>query len=385
MKSKIITGFRADFIRIRIIFEIIILIISYSKNPLRILKVLAIINSKRKTVQGHQKVRKYIKSGNRYFFSDDTPGWPSAAFNGHFRSEIIRASGLNGVRIPFSTVFFAITSKCQMRCKHCYEWDNISGKEYLSFETLKEIIKKIKEYGAYHIQLSGGEPLERIDDLIGLTDYSREGVDLWLNTSGFGLTFERARSLKKAGLTGAEISLDHWDEDEHNSFRGNNKSFFWVREAVKNCLEAGILTSLSLCATNTFVSDKNLTKYMQLAMKWRVSFIRILEPREVGRYENKEISLSKEQVLILEEFFQKSDIPGQLPEYPIISYPGFIQRRIGCLGAGNRYLYIDSKGDIHACPFCHRSAGNAITDNIEDAVLVLKTIGCHEYITNSSD
>ena len=372
-------------VRIRLLADIVILATSHLKNPITSLKVLVIISSKRKTIQGHQRVRKYIKSGNKYFFSDDIPGWPSAAFNGYFTGEIIRASGLKGMRVPLSTVFFAITSKCPMRCKHCYEWNNISQNEYLSIENLKEIIKKIKDFGAYHIQLSGGEPLERMDDLIVLTDYSCEGVDLWLNTSGFGLTLERAISLKKAGLTGAEISLDHWDEYEHNSFRGNEKSFFWVSEAVKNCSEAGILTSLSLCATNTFVSDKNLLKYAELAMKWEVRFIRILEPKEAGRYEGKEISLSMEKIALLEEFFIDSGSPGKVPEYPLISYPGYYQRRIGCLGAGNRYLYIDSKGDIHACPFCQRSAGNAIIDRIEDAVSVLKTIGCHDYKTNISD
>jgi MoaA/NifB/PqqE/SkfB family radical SAM enzyme len=383
--SKIIKGLKADLVRMRIISDIIFLGILYLKNPLKSFKVLARINAKRKTVHGLRTVRKYIKSGDRYFFSDDIPGWPSAAFNGYFRSEIIRASGLNGVRIPLSTVFLAITSKCPMRCKHCYEWNNISRNEYLTLENLKEIIRKIKDYGAYHIQLSGGEPLERMDDLTFLTSYSNGDADLWLNTSGFGLTYERALSLKKAGLTGAEISLDHWDENEHNSFRGNDKSFFWVRESVKNCRKAGILTNLSLCATKEFVSYDNLTKYSDLAMRWKVNFIRILEPKEAGRYVGKEISLSKEQILILEEFFQKSDSPDQLPEYPIISYPGYIQRRIGCLGAGNRYLYIDSKGDIHACPFCHQSVGNALTNRIEDAVTVLKTIGCHEYKTNICD
>ena len=126
-------------------------------------------------------------------------------------------------------------------------------------------------------------------------------------------------------------------------------------------------------------------KYVELAMKWGVSFIRILEPKEAGRYEGKEIGLSLDKITLLEEFFIDSGSPGKVPEYPLISYPGYYQRRIGCLGAGNRYLYIDSKGDIHACPFCQQSAGNAISDRIEDAVSVLKTIGCHDYKTNISD
>jgi len=55
---------------------------------------------------------------------------------------------------------------------------------------------------------------------------------------------------------------------------------------------------------------------------------------------------------------------------------------MGCFGAGNRYLYIDSTGEIHACPFCQNSAGNAVNVKIEDAVSTLRTFGCQKYELN---
>ncbi len=60
-------------------------------------------------------------------------------------------------------------------------------------------------------------------------------------------------------------------------------------------------------------------------------------------------------------------------------FPGFGQRQVGCLGAGNRYMYIDSKGDIHACPFCQGAAGNALNDSLEEAIARLKKNGCHMF------
>lgn len=377
--SEFITGYRAELIRLRLLLNIASIASSYYRNPVRGLKALADIKAKRQSFQGLQKIRKYIRSGKRYFFSDNIPGWPSLAFDGFATTEVMRASGRNCIRIPLSTVFFSITSKCPLRCPHCYELENLSHTETLTADELQIILEKIKEYGTYHFQLCGGEPLERHDDLLMLIRQACNGADVWINTSGFGLTPETARSLKEAGLTGAEISLDHWNEEEHNHFRKHPKAFFWAREAAKNCNEAGILTSLSLCATNRFVSRDNLNKYIDLAISWGIGIIRILEPRDTGKFRGKETFLLPEQISLLEEYYKEASSTDKPRQFPIITYPAYHSRKIGCTGGGNRYLYIDPKGNILACPFCRRQAGNAVTDSFEDAVDALKTTGCQKY------
>ena len=163
--SAFITGYRAKIVRLRLLVQIAFTASSYYRNPVRGLKALAGVRAKRQTFQGLPVIRKYIKSGRRYFFSDNIPGFPSYAFNEFARSEVIRASGLNGIRIPFSTVFFSITAKCPLRCPHCYEWENLSPDEYLSYDELLVILNKVQEYGTYHFSLSGGEPLERLRSL----------------------------------------------------------------------------------------------------------------------------------------------------------------------------------------------------------------------------
>ncbi len=377
--SEFITGYRAEIVRLRLLTQIALTAVSYYKDPVRGLKALAGVRAKRQSFQGLPKIRKYVKSGKRYFFSDNIPGFPSLAFSNFARSEVIRASGSNGIQIPFSTVFFSITAKCHLRCPHCYEWENLSPDEYLSYDDLLVILNKLKEYGTCHFSLSGGEPLERLDDLLLLVALACREADVWINTSGYGLTREVAHSLKKAGLTGAEISLDHWNEEEHNNFRRHPESFFWVGEAVKNCNQEGILTTLSLCATGKFVSSYNLDKYMELAKSWGIAVIRILEPRETGRYKGKDLILRPEQTALLEQYYLAASSPGKPRDYPVITYPAYHSRKTGCAGGGQRYIYIDPKGDIHACPFCRRPAGNALTDRIEDAVAVLKARGCQKY------
>jgi MoaA/NifB/PqqE/SkfB family radical SAM enzyme len=255
----------------------------------------------------------------------------------------------------------------------------------MSVEDLKIILKKIWELGLRHVQLSGGEPLARFDDLLSVLNSTGKVIDFWLGTSGFGMTYEKALLLKKAGLVGATISLDHWNENAHNEFRNDDMAFYWAREAVINCRNVGLLTTLSLCATRAFISAENLWKYNNLAKEWGVCFIRILEPRKAGKFKGQDIMLKDEHIAVLEDFFHRVNFSAQYCNYPIIMYPGYHQRKLGCFGAGNSYLYIDSKGDIHACPFCQRKAGNAKHDPLIPAIAQLKRMGCHEYKMNISD
>jgi MoaA/NifB/PqqE/SkfB family radical SAM enzyme len=381
---KIITGYRARLLRLRMHWKILRLAVSYFRNPLKGLKALTVIKQKRSKIQGIGQVSRFIRSGKRYFFADNFPGWPSRTFNNQFRSEIRRTMPESGLRVPPTTIFIAITSRCHLNCRHCYEWENLSPKETLSIDQLKTILVKVQDYGISHIQLSGGEPLLRIDDLAELVGFAADSADVWINTSGYGLSPETARKLKEAGLTGAEISLDHWEKVRHNAFRGNNNSFFHAGEAARNCLRQGILTSLSLCATPEFVTSPNLEKYTELAISWGVSFIRVLDIRKTDRFHGEETKLTPEQINMLEEYYLGSRSPGKPKDYPIVAYPGYHQRRTGCMGAGNRYLYIDPKGDIHACPFCRGAVGNAITGSLDDAISKLKKKGCHEFRSNSA-
>jgi MoaA/NifB/PqqE/SkfB family radical SAM enzyme len=385
VRDGIIRGTKAKFIRTCISLTILFLAIRQIRNPFTAYGILAGIKKRRRRVHGFTKITKYFKSQGRYFFSENIPGWPSDAFNAFIRGEILRLDRSYREHAPLHTVIFAITSRCPLQCKHCFEWNNISAKDSMSADDLKNILKKLQELGLHHIQLSGGEPLTRFEDLKSLLISAKKGIDFWLLTSGFGFTHEKAVLLKKAGLVGANISLDHWDADTHNEFRGNGKSFDWAREAVRNCKKARLVTCLSLCASRSFVSEENIWKFYDLAKEWGVGFVLILEPRAVGHFLHQDVSLKEDHIRILENFYQQGNASARYNNYPIIMYPGYHQRRVGCFGAGNRYLYIDSNGDIHACPFCQRKAGNAKYDSLIPVINRLRNAGCHEFLINTTD
>ena len=357
-------------------------IIRREQNAFKALSLLNRMLKRRRAILDSPKGGRYVHSQGRYFWESDAPGWPSAAFDKYIDNELGRYLLDRPEGIHLQTVIFAITSRCSLKCKHCFEWDNLDAGEHLSPGDLEIIMDKILEQGIRHVQLSGGEPLIRFQDLLHLTEkYGRE-MDIWILTSGFGLTAEKAEALKKAGLTGANISLDHWERSKHNDFRNHQQSFHWAREAASNCRQAGLAVSLSLCATRSFVSQENLDKYLALSKEWQVDFIRILEPRPAGRLTGQEVELTKPETDLLDSFYLNTNSNPVHLRYPIVSYPGYYQRRTGCFGAGDRYLYIDSRGNFHACPFCLGEKGNALRDSFETAIAAMREQGCHVFPSN---
>jgi MoaA/NifB/PqqE/SkfB family radical SAM enzyme len=382
--TEIISGLRAKWIRLRLLSNILYIALFNENNPFRAIRSFRAIREKRKKIHGLPRITRFVKCNGRYFWAENTPGWPSMNLNKFIKGEMLRSRSDSRGKVPLHTLIFAITNRCWLQCLHCYEWDNLQAKEHIEIDDLLEILNKMKLLGMSHVQFSGGEPLIRFNDLITLIGKAKSSMDCWILTSGFGLTREKASQLRKAGLTGAIISLDHWDEMAHNNFRNNNESYNWACEAAKNCREEGILISLSLCATKEFISEENLNQYLELAKKWGAGFVRVLEPRKTGRYRGQEIMLDDEKIELLERFYLQTNLNKIYRDYPIVMYPGYHQRRAGCFGAGNRYIYIDSKGDIHACPFCQNAAGNVLRDSMDDAISKLRRTGCQEFSLNTS-
>jgi MoaA/NifB/PqqE/SkfB family radical SAM enzyme len=198
-------------------------------------------------------------------------------------------------------------------------------------------------------------------------------------SSGFGLSMERAMLLKENGLTGISISIDHFDKDKHNKFRGNTQSFDRAVQAARYGKKAGLAVVLSLCATRAFVTRENMYAYASFAKDLGASFILVLEPRSVGHYANMDVALTGDQEILLEEFFLALNYDSIYSKYPAVSYHGYHQRRAGCFGSGNRYLYVDTNGNFHVCPFCRNKKEISIGGHLNKTISQLKQTGCQPF------
>ena len=349
------------FIVERIIWSrLFIMSLKKLRSPKRAIKSLLKLEKLRRDYMGNHRLNRLVSIDHKYSWHPNIPSWPSKAFYTFHENELNRIDNFREIKGELNLLILSITKKCPLNCEHCFEWDIMHKKEVLSLNDLKQIIKKHQDIGLASLELSGGEPLSRFSDLLKLIEYASAKSEVWVLTSGFGLTSNKAIALKKAGLTGVTISLDHFEKSKHNAFRGNENSYYWVMEAIKNAQKNRLTTCLSICATQSFTTDENLMNYIELAKKSGVSYVQILEPKAKGKYANKDVFLSEDQIEIITKFQHKINTVKKYKDYPIIIYHGYHQRRMGCMGGGNRYKYIDSNGDIYPCPFCNSHMGNAL-------------------------
>lgn len=377
--SKIISGLEMNWIHFRIRLSLLKIIIELYQSPKQWLLAFNYLVQLRKKFLGNFKLKKITRVGGKYYMGLYTPGWNDLNYKQFIISELNYFKPIKRNLLRFNHVYVAVTKKCPLQCDHCYAWDILNQKEQLSLEDLKCIISKLQHMGTAQIHLTGGEPLIKPKLLFKLLTSSKPNTNFWINTSGYKLTDERAKDLKNAGLTGLFISLDHFDEDLHNNFRKYKDAYYWAINGARNAVANNLVVALSLCVLDNFISEENLMNYMKLAKSLGVQFVQLLEPKDVGHYDGKQVSLSDEKLKILESFYVKMNFSDDYLDFPIISYHGYYQRRQGCYAGGKRSMYVDTDGNLNACPFCHTNSGNILKDSFEVDLEKMSNQGCPTY------
>ncbi len=152
-------------------------------------------------------------------------------------------------------VVWNVTRRCNLKCVHCYAHaKNIPFDNELTTEQGKQLIDDLADFGSPVMLFSGGEPMMR-PDLPELAAYAVEkGMRAVISTNGTLITPEKARTLKKIGLSYVGISLDGMQEI-NDRFRGMAGAFRQALEGIKNCQQAGIKVGLRFTINKFNVSE----------------------------------------------------------------------------------------------------------------------------------
>lgn len=377
INPHLITGIKKSYFEWRIKLGLMVFLSKRYKNPRTLLQVLKGIASFKSRFTIGQKIPKLAMVDGKVFLNCNVSGFPSPHFFIPMEMEARKSLNLPNTMLEQQAVVqIALTKKCPLNCEHCFEGAILNQKETLSLNDHMRIVAKLQESGVPMIQFGGGEPMNRLDDLLQILKTAKRSSDFAIYTSGYKLNLENALKLKKAGLNSVLLSIDHFEESKHNTFRRNNKVFNWALEAAKSAVEAKLSLTFIVCVTREFCSRENLFNYLNFANKHGASFVELLEPRSVGNYEGKDVMLRPNELQILDDFFQEANTSESFKHLPIIVYPGYQQRSIGCAGGGSKYLYIDTDGYMNACPYCRNKKTHILENNHEQSIANMREEGC---------
>ncbi len=297
------------------------------------------------------KDEKITKMNGKYVINTFMPPFPSRAFEQLIKNTV---AVYHHNIFPYSA-YVALTNKCGFNCWHCSKAYR-EGRE-LSKQDWVQIIKKLQDMGISIIGFTGGEPLwrEDLEDIIRSID---ERTTTILFTSGDGLTNERAKSLKEAGLFYIAISLDHYDKAQHNKLRGSNKAFDVAIEAISNSLNHGFYTAVQLVARKDILNTNDMDKYIEFVNELGVEEIRIVEPMPTGRLikEKVDIFLEEPEQELIKKYHIATNKNANLPK--IASFTYLEDKELYGCGAGVQHIYIDPFGNLCPCDFTPLSFGN---------------------------
>lgn len=305
------------------------------------------------------KYEKFVEIDGKVVLNSQMPPYGSEAFNRFLSlSEMVK----DGKTSPISC-HISVTQRCNFSCWHCSNWHRNKTND-LPLDLLLETIGKLQDMGNCLIGITGGEPTLR-DDLEDIIKGIGPRSSTLLFTNGQGLTEERAKELKKAGLFSASISLDHFKPEEHNRVRGCPTAFDSAMQGIKASKEAGIYTIAGVVPTKEMIQNGEVPQYYDFCKVLGVHEVRVLAPIPTGRI----VGQRESRWCMTDEEKQMWGYHKELnatKDYPRITEFSFLESEgvLGCT-AGTFHMFIETDGTVTPCDMIPLNFGNIKEEGLE--------------------
>lgn len=218
---------------------------------------------------------KFVQIGPNTRINLYCPGFPSEAFYTACKKFMVFDQ-----KMPCTTVLVSLTAACPYHCKHCYQkYDQ--GKD-LDIGILLETIKKLQNMGIAFFNIEGGEPFLVYDRLKKVCSVIDGRSEIWINSTGYGITRERLLELKKLNVTAIMFSLHSPDPERFNKFLGDDNAWDTMTRAVSICHEAGIAVSFNACLQKGDFYNGNFEKIMEITKDFGACLIQLIKPKPAG-------------------------------------------------------------------------------------------------------
>jgi len=268
----------------------------------------------------------------------------------------------------------SLTNECSQNCQFCYN-KNRSGMLLSTYE-IKKLIQELKKMGVFWLGFTGGEPLLN-KDIVEIVKSVGDDCAIKLFTTGSDLTEELAVELKNAGLLYVSISLDHWEEEEHDRNRGYDGAFQTALKAIEIFKSIGVHVSVSSVISGEMLQGNQVHKLLEFLISLDIHEAWLSETKPtVEAFWNKASVITEKERLSLVSLQDTYNKEGKIT----VNYLGHFEGKehFGC-NAGNKMIYIDAFGEVSPCVFTPMTFGNIRNKSVQDIFLEMK-----EYFPSES-
>ncbi len=288
------------------------------------------------------------------------PAYPSPAFFHALDSKLVR-------RPPGpTTVVLSMTKACRYRCVHCYQ-RNDRGAD-LDEALLLRSARAMQEAGVAMFDIEGGEPLVRLPRLLSLMRSLDERAEIWINTTGDGITDAAMAELKAARLYGVMVSVHSTSREVHDRMTGTEGSFDQAIRALRLFKRNGIVTAVNSVLPEDELRGGGLDRLMDFARDLRCDFVQLIHPKPAGLWLGRRTDMQNDPALLGRIRAGHLRFNSRAcPDHPSLAAQVFEEDLavLGCTAGGVDRFYLNAHGEVQPCEFLNISFGNVTEEPFE--------------------
>ena len=272
-----------------------------------------------------------------------------------------------GIATPIIDIAYSYA--CNLSCEHCTASRfKKKGARKLRPQDLRRISDEADALGLCQFCISGGEPLifKDLDAVVQALQPDR--FHLAMSTNGHFMTQEMADHLKAIGVDKVKISLDDFDEAEHDANRNDPGAYRKAIDAMMRAKKAGLSVVIQTVVTHQNCQTPRLEQMAHFAEAEGFT-VDVLVARATGSWEG------RHDVLIDDadaEFLRRAH-----DEHPVLhrdTFPSYgMDKGCGCVDST---LHITQYGDVLPCVYVHIALGNVFEEALADLIARGQNIRC---------
>lgn len=269
--------------------------------------------------------------------------------------QLIRAKVLGKPCLKYLDV--ALDYRCNMQCVHCFATAfTEDNRPKMNIDDYRRMAKEARSVGCLHFNIQGGEPLliANIEEYISAFEPRQAHISI--TTNGYLLSAKKAERLKVMGVKQVVFSLDSFDAEDHDSFRGVESAHARVLDGINLAKTIGLGVSVNVTVSHQSLRNEKQKKLFAWLHKEKIPYNPIFAS-PVGAWKGRfDLMVNSDDKSYIESLQEKS---------------GLAQRDIhaswvkqGC-GAVAEQVYLTPYGDVLPCPFIHISLGNVNEEGLD--------------------